>query len=252
MTAAGHKAPRRPEYGGRFHRIANKVIDGSGPRVLLAPNHPALREGRTMFPTTVVHPHESPRLLVSGVNQRKVGKVVSKGRWKGFPVYTLTLEERATCPKSCREWSTCYGNNMHRSRRHAAGLALEARLIEEVVTLSERHPRGFAVRLHVLGDFYSAAYVDLWAMLMRDVPQVHVFGFTAHDPVSPLGAALDAIIGEWPDRFCIRFSGRDSLVIASQADSRHVVCPVQTGKTDCCGTCGLCWTMRQPVEFVRH
>lgn len=57
---------------------------------------------------------------------------------------------------------------------------------------------------------------------------------------------------ENPGRCVIRFSGRDSLVIASPAESQHVLCPVQTGKTDCCGTCGLCWTMSRPVEFVRH
>ena len=38
--------------------------------------------------------------------------VVTKGRWRGYPVFTLTLEERATCPSYCEQWDECYGNNM--------------------------------------------------------------------------------------------------------------------------------------------
>lgn len=100
--SAANRPTRRFEYGGRFHRIANKPITGHGPRVRLVPTHPALVEGRTIFPSTVVAPADSPRLLVSGTNQRKIGRIVSKGRWKGFPLYTLTLEERATCWPSAR------------------------------------------------------------------------------------------------------------------------------------------------------
>lgn len=245
-------ASRAVQYGGPLHRIANKPVKGKGARIALAPDHAAVVEGRTLFPSTVVHPHESPRLLVSGMNQRKIGRLVTKGRWKGFPLYTLTLEERATCPRSCGEWSTCYGSNMQYSRRHRAGLDLEVRLIDEVVELARKHPRGFAVRLHILGDFYSVAYAQLWALLLDDVPQLHVFGFTARRPGTAIGAAVARLNTLFPGRCAIRVSGRDSLVIGSLAESRHVVCPVQTGKTDCCGTCGLCWTMTRPVEFVRH
>lgn len=245
-------AVRKPVYGGSLHRIANKPHKGTGPRINLHPAHPALTEGRTLFPSTVVDPRQSPRLLVSGINQRKIGRAVTKGRWKGFPIYTLTLEERATCPRSCGEWATCYGNNMHLSRRHKAGLALEATLIDEVIDLGRKHPGGFAVRLHILGDFYSPAYVDLWAALLADVPQLHVFGFTANRPDSQIGELIGYLNEDWPGRWHVRFSGVTALVIDRLSDSHHVVCPVQVNKTDCCGTCGLCWTMDRPVEFVRH
>ncbi|WP_374412703.1 hypothetical protein [Novosphingobium colocasiae] len=242
-------ATRKVEYGGHLHRIANKPVKGTGARVTLMPDHPAIREARTLFPSRVVHPDDSPRLLVSGFNQRKIGGKVTKGRWKGLPLYTLTLEERATCPRSCGEWTTCYGNNMNWSRRHAAGLDLEARLIDEVVAMEQRHPGGFAVRLHVLGDFYSVAYARLWQDMLAEVPGLHVFGFTARQVGDPIARVIRAMNAEYPDRCVIRTSGVDSLVIASPAGSEHVLCPVQTGKTDCCG---LCWTMDRPVEFVRH
>ena len=35
-----------------------------------------------------------PRLLIGGHNSRKIGKRVMKGKLKGFPIFTLTLEER--------------------------------------------------------------------------------------------------------------------------------------------------------------
>lgn len=256
MTEGG-KAKRKAIYGGRLHRIANKPTTGNGPRVQLLPTHPALTEGTTIFPSRVVHPRDTPRLLVSGMNQRKIGRKVTKGHWKGLPIYTLTLEERATCPASCLEWRTCYGNQMNWARRHMPGLALEGRLLGELVDLSLKHPRGFAIRLHILGDFYSQTYVDLWRMVMEELPQIHLFGFTAHHPETAIGEALRTLNNTWPLRCRIRFSGTavrgtGALVIDSFADSQHVVCPVQTGKTDCCGTCGLCWTMDRPVEFVRH
>lgn len=247
MTAA-----RKVVYGGPLHRIANKMVKGTGARVALMPDHPAIREARTLFPSRVVHPADSPRLLVSGFNQRKIGGKITKGKWKGLPLYTLTLEERATCPRSCAEWSTCYGNNMNWSRRHIAGVDLEARLIDEIVEMERRHPAGFAVRLHILGDFYSAAYASLWHHMLAEVPGLHLFGFTARQTGDPIARVIRAMNEAYPERCVIRTSGVDSLVIASAADSHHVVCPVQTGKTDCCGTCGLCWTMDRPVEFVRH
>lgn len=250
------KPKRKAEYGGPLHRIANKPTSGHGPRVNLKADHPALTEGRTLFPSRVVHPRDTPRLLVSGMNQRKIGRTVTKGHWKGLPIYTLTLEERATCPSTCLEWVSCYGNQMNWARRHMPGLALEGRLIEELVDLQRRHPRGFAIRLHILGDFYSEIYADLWRMAMDEIPQIHLFGFTAHAPDSEIGRRLLVLNDQWPLRCRIRFSGTagndGSLVIGSFEDSRHVVCPVQSGKTDCCGTCGLCWTMDRTVEFVRH
>lgn len=236
-------------------------IKPGGRAVRLAADHPATLEGRTLFPSTVVHADTSPRLLVSGANQRKIGKLITKGRWKGMPIYCLTLEERATCPRSCAVWHECYGNNMHLARRHRHGEALEHRLIDELLELGKAHPDGFVVRLHILGDFYSVAYVELWHELMKLIPSLHVFGFTAHRPASEIGRAIVRWLA-WADDFTdtrawIRFSGFEAhglgaLVIDNPSDSRHVVCPAQTGATDCCGTCGLCWTMDRTIEFVRH
>ena len=94
---------------------------------------------------------DSP-VLKSGRNQWKIGGEILKGDWRGFPTYGLALEERATCPKTCRHWRSCYGNNMHLAQRVPHGVELERRLPIEVADLAKDHPHGFAVRLHVLGD----------------------------------------------------------------------------------------------------
>lgn len=93
--------------------------------------------------------------------------------------------------------------------------------------------------------------------VVAELPELRLFGFTARHPSTAIGSIIADMNGAHPDRCRIRFSGTDqggvgAQVIATQADSRHVVCPVQTGKTDCCGTCALCWSMDRPVEFVRH
>lgn len=249
--------PRSAAYGGPQHRIAKKPHTFAGSRVQLPDIHPALADGGTLFPSTVVDPARSPRLLVSGMNSRKTGRMVTKGRWSGSPIFTLTLEERATCPRTCEQWRTCYGNNMHYARRHAAGAALEQRLEAELRSLAVAHPGGFVVRLHVLGDFYSADYVRLWARMLDELPALRVFGFTAHAIDSAIGAEILRMTGRPDGRCWIRFSGMrigplGSVVIDTPDESRGVVCPAQTDATDCCATCGLCWASPRTIEFLRH
>jgi hypothetical protein len=260
------RGPRCTSEGKRLHPSGGKLrrfsgIKPGGRSIRLTDDHAAIVEGRTLFPSTVVDVANSPRVFVSGANQRKIGKKVVKGRWRGMPIYCVTLEERATCPKSCAVWNDCYGNNMHLARRHRHGEALEHRIIDEALELARIHPGGFVVRLHILGDFYSTEYVELWHELMKLLPALHLFGFTAHKPDSDVGRAILGWL-RWSNeetdaRAWVRFSGTDafglgSLVIDRLEDSKHVVCPAQTGATDCCGTCGLCWTMDKPVEFKRH
>lgn len=257
MKPVASSRPRSAAYGGPQHRIAKVTGQAKGSRVQLPDLHPALVDGRTLFPSTVVDAATSPRLLVSGMNSRKTGRLVVKGRWRGCPIFTLTLEERATCPRSCEQWRTCYGNNMHYARRHAAGDALEQRLIVELRELAAAHPGGFVVRLHILGDFYSPDYVRLWARMLDELPALRVFGFTAHAIDSAIGAAVLRMTGRADGRCWIRFSGLrigplGSVVIDAPDESRGVICPAQTGATDCCATCGLCWASPRTIEFLRH
>jgi hypothetical protein len=100
------------------------------------------------------------------------------------------------------------------------------------------------VRLHVLGDFYSAGYVEPLAPRARRFPALHVFGFTARDPTTrDRPRALRSGDGRL-GRFAVRFSGASRPLWASRIgddDPEAIACPAQTGATECCATCALCW-----------
>lgn len=231
-------------------------IKPRGSRVVLSALDPAFRSGRSIFPSRVFDPHEVKRVLKDGHQSRKIGKFVTKGPRRGWPLFTLTLEERATCPRSCKAFAFCYGNSMQAAERLTHGPALEEALWNELLQLQFAHPGGFLVRLHVLGDFYSLDYVRFWTRALKAFPALHVFGFTAHQPDTEIGAALWELSGNQWERFAVRFSGMRGELMASQladdADPMAIPCPAQTGATDCCGTCGLCWQSQRSISFARH
>lgn len=216
---------------------------------VLKNDHPAIREARTLFPNR--RTRHSLRVLKAGGNSRKIGSHVVKGPWYGMPIFTLTLEERATCPSYCKHWNDCYGNHMQWAHRQRHGEFLEAQLDRELRTLQYYYPDGFVVRLHILGDFYSSQYIKRWHNWMLDLPAMRIFGFTAHRPDTRLGKMLMMVREYHPKRWWIRFSDSDKATWLSTGES-GITCPMQTGKTDCCGTCGLCWLALKPIKFLLH
>lgn len=231
-------------------------IKPSGRGVVIGPLHPAYSSGRSIFPSRVFDPSEVDRVLKDGHQNRRIGKTVMKGHRKGWPVFMLTLEERATCPRTCAVYGACFGNNSQASERITAGLDLEQALWSELADLQAKHPGGFMVRLHVLGDFYSEGYVALWRAALDRFPALHVFGFTARLPGTPIGDALWQLANaEW-QRFAVRFSGMEGPRLASRVsdepDAEAILCPAQTGATQCCATCALCWQSERSIAFARH
>ena len=205
-------------------------------------------EHRTRFPSRVRDFAEFP--LKSGWNNKKLGRIITKGKWAGFPIYSLTLEERATCPTSCKQWSICYGNNMPFALRMRWSSAMEKSVSKQLMLLQRTYPRGFAIRLHVLGDFLSEEYAQWWIDKLKRFPALHIFGYTARDW---------SVIHEYAaanfDRFAIRRSGSTDIrgaYVTRTEDSKGITCPAQTGKTDCCGTCTLCWATDKPINFLEH
>jgi hypothetical protein len=237
-------------------RFGTKV-PGNG--VELKTDHDAVEEGRTLFPSTVREVGED-RVFKSGHNSSKIGSTVEKGEWKGFPIYTLALEERASCPSTCKQLLSCYGNNMHLAHRFKHGPDLEKKIWSELEQLSEDHPTGFVIRLHVLGDFYSVDYVKLWDRALEEFPALRVYGYTAHDPDSEIGAELLGMAVEKWERFAMRFSGSDMQEMAAividppetTCPDNAFICPAQTMKTACCATCGACWQTEKNVAFLKH
>ena len=251
-----------------LRRFAGRAIEPE--RVIdLKASHPALTDGRSIFRKSVVHVEDSPRLLVAGYNNPKLGAKIQKGPFEGFPIFHLTLEERATCPTSCHMWNGYYGNAMPFARRHAIDNVVDfgMTLDEELAALQRKHPKGFMIRLHTLGDFASVAYVRLWAVFLVRYPALHCFGYTsnwhdADDPVErEIGQAILALTEASWERFAIRFSTQaakeQTAVVIEANDSRPNVlpCPAQTKKSECCATCGLCWAESvrdRSIGFLKH
>jgi hypothetical protein len=236
---------------------AHKRRDRQIAPVTLSALDPAYRAGRTAFPSRVFDPSEVGRVLKDGHQSRKIGKFVTKGSRRGWPLFTLTLEERATCPRSCKAWAFCYGNSMHAAERIVAGPELEAALWRELTALQAQHQAGFMVRLHVLGDFYSAEYVGFWWRALCEFPALHIFGFTARELGTDIGNRVNQLIAYFGfERVALRFSGLMTSTLGSQlqpdAHPDAIACPAQTGAIDCCGSCGLCWHSRRSISFAKH
>lgn len=203
-------------------------------------------------------------VLKAADNNQKLGNVMQKSRWKGFKLFALTLEERATCWEGCQNLSRCYGDNMPFAYRYRHGRALERALIKDCRTLQEKKATrdGFIVRLHVLGDFYSVAYVEHWEKLLLRFPALHLFGYTHHRHASPIGRAVSDLVARWPQRASFLRSDADEpddplpkamTVLRGEAPVQGTVfCPEQTGRSASCATCGLCMGGRVSVTFIDH
>jgi hypothetical protein len=252
---------RRAEGGDRKTKSDWPALSLKGRSASMLPyDHPAVMDARTVYPSTV---EMDSSVLKPGSNQWKLGGEILKGDWRGFPIYALTLEERATCPTSCKHWRSCYGNRMHRAHRMPHGPELEQRLQLEVAAHAAEHPNGFAVRLHVLGDFYSVEYVELWRRLLDQHPALHIWGYTARWDAQndPIAAALVALAQDQPDRFAMRFSNAPagfgirmtiSVEHPLQVPADTTLCPQEVDKTESCSSCALCWHSRERVAFIQH
>ncbi|WP_299671706.1 hypothetical protein [uncultured Roseobacter sp.] len=222
-------------------------------------------EDGPVFKDRVFQVDGNETVLKDGCNNSKIGGDVLVGRLKGAHIVTLTLPERTTCPSSCKMWRGCYGNSMHYARRWAPGPELERQIESEIKALCASYEL-VLVRLHILGDFYSVGYVNLWAGLHKEHPGLHVFGFTAWPEDSRIGQAVANLRCEYPDRFMVRVSGRTgtwgSFTLPFPTEAKTIgdaiVCPEQLdgmkGSPDGrhCGNCGICWSTDRPIAFVEH
>lgn len=220
-----------------------------------------IQEGRTKFSKAVQAPNKN--ILVSGHNNIKIGRDVRKGHLRGYWIYTLSLQERATCPRSCQHWQTCYGNNMPFAKRvdhtDRAFLSLLEASISKLCAMRNR--KGILVRLHALGDFYSVAYVQFWQRMLLKYPKLCIYGYTARMPehADGIGVMIEGMNWQHPGRSMIRFSdGKKPLMSTVSIGGPEscppdaFICPEQTGKTLGCDTCGVCWGTTKNVAFMEH
>lgn len=221
----------------------------------LREDNPALSEHRTVFPYRVKTVTEVKRVLQSVANNSKLGNgvpVVAKGKWRGVAAFSLTLEERATCPSTCTMWADCYGNNVRFATRISNDDpgALMAKIEGEAKALLRTYGK-ILIRPHVLGDWFSTEYAAFWRRLVLEHRGLHIFGFTQWPRDSEIGRAVQAINDADPERVWVRFSNAGGPMSAN-VEGEGIPCPEQLGRTDSCMTCGLCWSTTHPISFKRH
>jgi hypothetical protein len=228
---------------------------GGNAEMRLTPGNQALAQAITIHPRAKRSPLET-NMLKSVASNKKMGRgdnVVTKGKWAGMPMFQLSLEERASCPSSCKQWDNCYANNMAFAHRidHTHPEFYNV-LDDELVLLTKKYRHGFVVRLHVIGDFFSVEYVEYWRYMTDQHPNLKVFGFTANTPDSDIGKRV-VKFNENPNVW-IRFSNAGNHPMAANVglDYDGVTCPVQTKQTESCLTCGLCWATPRNINFIEH
>lgn len=225
-------------------------------------SNPSIEAGRSLFYRKGVKPLGT-NVLVSGHNNVKIGRDVRKGkRFRGYWIFTLTLEERATCPRACAHWQTCYGNNMPFAKRvdHRDLPALKMAIEKDVAKeLGTRGRIGILIRLHALGDFFSIEYVEFWRSMLVKYDRLAIFGYTAYSNQTPIGKAIEKIREQFGFRFSIRVSNDSSMtnwstrtVVEPFTDRQSIQCPEQINASAGCGKCGLCWNTDRNIAFIQH
>jgi len=221
----------------------------------LSHDHKAIQNMTTLYQKNVFNPKTYKFNILKPSKNKKLGKKITKGRWKGMKFYTLALVERETCDPNCEHLEDCYGNNMPFAHRFIANKWLLIRMKPELDDLDRKHPLGYVIRLHILGDFYSVEYVQWWGEQLDNRPALKIYGYSRCHPGDPIGDAIKGLRDKHPDRFKIRFSNLLDDPLSANSETltdKGITCPVQLEKTPSCGTCGLCWATPKPIRFLSH
>ena len=230
----------------------------------LAQDHKAIVNNTTLYQKNIHEVDAYPHKVLKPSTNKKLGRKVLRGKLKGYPMYTLTLVERETCTSDCEHWADCYGNNMPFGHRFKTK-GLMPRLNLELDGLDKKHPNGYLIRLHVLGDFYSVEYVKFWHKQLINRPALNIYGYSRHHYgitnankwSRNIGQALlDVRNNIGFDRFAIRFSMLPSDNLSANTEHNTtddaITCLVQVDKSDSCGDCTLCWASKKPITFLDH
>lgn len=207
---------------------------------------------------------------------------ISKGNQKLGPIPNFSLPAIITCPgKTALCAKVCYANkgpsriqsgttwlkNFKRVRK-------EKKALLEIVRYCKAY-RPKAFRVHVSGDFYSAAYVKAWIKVAKRCPNTVFFAYTRswrvdklrHDletlkalPNVRLWASYDKFTGPAPINWKSAFMAMNDLEkppsladLVFRVSRKNItkwlfgspVCPVengtQKGKEIDCFQCGICF-----------
>lgn len=133
----------------------------------------------TMHKWRIVEDFESVNILRPGEDNDKLTGYVTRGKWMGARILNVSGIERHHCPASCHFRNKCYGNGYFGYRFNIDRPEVQEKLYNECMELPKLG-RGYAIRLHVVGDFPNVEYVDMWRTILQDRKDIKCFGFTAN------------------------------------------------------------------------
>ena len=221
----------------------------------LSPTHQAIVNSQTMYRKNLHDAGNYKYAVIKASTNIKLGNKVTKGHLKGARIFTLTLEERATCDSECEHWLDCYGNNMPFGHRFKANDALMVSIERDLNKLDAKG-KPYLVRLHILGDFFSVEYILFWRRQLAKREYLNVYGYTRNHPTKALGYALKLVRKQYGKRFAVRFSNYPDDPFSAQSENVStdgIGCPHQLRLAKNCGACALCWTMLdKPIIFYDH
>lgn len=208
------------------------------------------------------------QVLKPGQFNSKLGARITNPEcpWVGMAIFYVGHEERATCPPDCLHWQGCLCNGMAFADRWIYGEAFRRAVNLELEYLSLMYPSGFALRLHVSGDFTCEAHVGFWRKMIETFPALHTWGYTAHSPEKAIGRAIDEMNDRF-DRWRFRFSGKagrrgtvtlytvqdHSEFAKAVQDEGAFVCPAtKEHKNVTCGSCGRCMSSTACMGMPQH
>ena len=148
------------------------------------------------------------------------------------------------------------------AHRFKQGKDLEERIEKEISELNQN--KNYLIRLHILGDFYSIEYVNLWLRLLDQYLNIAIYGYTGISPNSNIGKVIafgnQKHLATNSKRFNIRYSNRPNILFSANSldvqkpqKGKAIICPQQTGQSKGCADCALCWdTEKVAIIFKTH
>jgi hypothetical protein len=181
------------------------------------------------------------------------------GNQKVGRVWTFSLPSLVTCPGAspwCREH--CYARRLERFRTNCRQAYLRNltlsqepdHLVNKVLASLPEDAKH--MRIHVGGDFYSAAYIRAWITICEARPHTRFGAYTRSWVVPELLPSLEQLralpnvelfASTDPD-MSLPPEGWRIAFIADDPRAKGLVCPHQQGLLPSCLTCGYCLRSR--------
>lgn len=180
---------------------------------------------------------------------------IGKGNIKLGAALTFSLPSRFTCP-GASPWCLhrCYAMRYERLRpfclnAYGRNLSLSLDTDRFAETMTAMLPRGLrGLRIHVSGDYYSAAYSAAWIRICQGRPDILFWSYTRSWSLPAILPSLDALrslanvhlYGSTDPTMPLPPAGWRTAFVEEDPRAHGMPCKKQQGQVESCLTCGYC------------